>query len=77
MGNDVAKQRARFFKDLGNKGYGAVLDTNDAIYGSFKATAPVIVFDQSNVALGDIRLTSISSKRVSELVTVGRKVLGV
>jgi hypothetical protein len=77
LGNDVAKQRARFFKDLGSKGYGAVLDTNDAIYGSFKATAPVIVFSQEDVALGDISLTSTSSKRVSELVTVGRKVLGV
>ena len=74
---DVERQRAKFFTLLKQSGYGAVLDTNDAIYGGFKATSPVIVFDQSKVVLGDIRLTNINDKRVSELVTAGRKFLGV
>lgn len=77
LGKDVAKQRARFFTGLSRSGYGAVLDTNDAIYGGFKATSPVIVFDQQNVALGNVGLTSMSSKLVSSLVTVGRKALGI
>ena len=43
-GRDVTTQRAKFFNECKKEGYGAVLDTNDAIYGGFKATAPVIVF---------------------------------
>lgn len=75
--NDVAKQRAKFFTELQKSGYGAVLDTNDAIYGGFKATHPVIVFDQSKVALSNVEQTTVGGKRFSELVTVGRKVIGV
>lgn len=73
---DVATQRAKFFTALEKGGYGAVLDTNDAIYGGFKATSPVIVFDQSKVVLQGAEQTKMSDKRVSELVTVGRKALG-
>lgn len=76
-GNDVAKQRAKFFNELKKEGYGAVLDTNDAIYGGFKATAPVIVFDQSKVVLSGIERTTVDEKRVSELAFAGRKFLGV
>ena len=75
--NDVSRQRAKFFKSLKVLGYGAVLDTNDAIYGGFKATSPVIVFDMSKIALSGAERTKMSEKRVSELITVGRKVLGV
>ena len=74
---DVAKQRAKFFKALKDAGYGAVLDTNDAIYGGFKATSPVIVFDQSKVVLSGVEQTKMSEKRISELITIGRKALGV
>ena len=74
--NDVAKQRAKFFTALQDEGYGAVLDTNDAIYGGFKATSPVIVFDQSKVVMQDVKETTMNSKRISELITVGRKALG-
>lgn len=77
LGKDVATQRARFFKELKNNGYGACLDTNDAIYGSFKATAPVIVFDQSQIIPSNVKLTTQNSKRFSELVTVGRKIIGI
>jgi hypothetical protein len=74
---DVATQRAKFFNECKNAGYGAVLDTNDAIYGGFKATSPVIVFDQESVVLGDVKRTTVESKRVSELALIGRKFLGV
>lgn len=75
-GNDAAKQRAKFFNELQKEGYGAVLDTNDAIYGAFKATAPVIVFDMKNVVPKDVYQTKTSDKALSTAITVGRKVLG-
>ena len=75
--NDVAKQRAKFFTALKKEGYGAVLDTNDAIYGGFKASAPVIVFDQDKVFLKDIENTTLGSKRFSSFVFAGRKILGI
>lgn len=76
-GKDMATQRAKFFKELSNEGYGAVLDTNDAIYGGFKAKAPVIVFDTMQVVPKSAYRTSMASKRVSTAITVGRKALGV
>lgn len=77
QGKDIQTQRAKFFKACSDKGYSAVLDTNDSIYGGFKARSPVIVFDQKAVALKDVSDTSIKSKRVSALALVGRKVMGV
>ena len=76
-GADVARQRAKFFKALKEAGYGAVLDTNDAIYGGFKAASPVIVFDQSKVILSGVKMTKMSEKRISELALIGRKVFGI
>ena len=73
---DVATQRAKFFNKLKEEGYGACLDTNDAIYGGFKATAPVIVFDMESVIPKDAKRTTMGSKRVSTAVLVGRKILG-
>ena len=75
-GNDVTKQRAKFFTALKEAGYGAVLDTNDAIYGGFKARSPVIVFDQSKIVLRDAERTTMAEKKVSELALIGRKALG-
>lgn len=74
---DVATQRAKFFTELKKAGYGAVLDTNDAIYGGFKATSPVIVFDQSQIVLRGADRTTLRSKRFSSAVLVGRKALGI
>ena len=74
---DVAHQRAKFFNELKKSGYGAVLDTNDAIYGGFKATSPVIVFDMNNIALRDAKRTTMKSKKFSSAVLAGRKALGV
>lgn len=74
---DVATQRAKFFKALKDAGYGAVLDTNDSIYGGFKAQAPVIVFDMEQVALKDANRVSLTDKRFSKVAFAGRKALGI
>lgn len=76
-GHDVEVQRTKFFKELKDSGYGAVLDTNDAIYGGFKAKSPVIVFDMEQVVPKDVYRTKMSDQVVSDLVLVGRKTLGI
>lgn len=76
-GHDVAVQRAKFFKMAKEAGYGALLDTNDAIYGGFKARSPVIVFDMDKIVFKNIKMTKASSKKFSALVLAGRKILGV
>lgn len=74
---DMAKQRAKFFEACKKAGYGAILDTNDAIYGGFKAKAPVIVFDMENVVPKDVYQTKLSDKRISAVILAGRKALRV
>ena len=74
---DVQTQRAKFFDALKKAGYGAVLDTNDAIYGGFKATSPVIVFDMEHIVPDSIKETTLRSKKFSSFVYAGRKALGV
>lgn len=76
-GKDVTNQRTKFFNELSKNGYGAVLDTNDAIYGGFKATSPVIVFDMESIMPKKIMQTTKSSKMFSSAVLVGRKTLGI
>ena len=76
-GHDMAVQRTKFFNECKKEGYGALLDTNDAIYGGFKATSPVIVFDTKQVIPSRIFRTTTSSKIFSDLALVGRKILGV
>lgn len=73
---DVATQRARFFDAAKKLGYGAILDTNDAIYGGFKATSPVIVIDMDKIVLKDAKRVTTTSKEFSVLVGLGRKVFG-
>lgn len=77
VGKDVATQRAKFFNELKKNGYGAVLDTNDAIYGGFKASSPVIVFDMKQVVPSNITTTHTSDKVISDLILVGRKAVGI
>lgn len=74
---DVKNQRMKFFDALKKDGYGAVLDTNDAIYGGFKATSPVIVFDMEQVIPSGVKNTKTSDKVVSDWITIGRKTLGI
>ena len=73
--HDVYIQRAKFFNELKKNGYGAVLDTNDAIYGSFKADAPIIVFDMDQTIPAGVKDTSIASKKASELIVAGQKTI--
>lgn len=75
-GNDAYTQRTKFFNACKQAGYGAVLDTNDAIYGGFKAKSPVIVFDMEQVIPKDLYRTKVSDQRFSQLVLVGRKAMG-
>lgn len=75
-GKDVTTQRTKFFKALKEAGYGAVLDTNDAIYGGFKAKSPVIVFDMEQVVPKDVYRTKMIDQKFSDLVLIGRKILG-
>lgn len=76
-GKDVATNRSLFFKAAKEAGYGALLDTNDAIYGGFKASSPVIVFDMEQVIPKQVLRTNAPSQQFSMLVTIGRKALGV
>lgn len=75
-GRDVTNQRTKFFDALKEAGYGAVLDTNDAIYGGFKAKSPVIVFDMAQVVPKDVYQTKMIDQKFSDLVLIGRKLLG-
>ena len=75
-GKDVYTQRAKFFKACKEAGYGAVLDTNDAIYGGFKAKSPVIVFDMEQIIPQKVYRTKLSDQAISKLVMAGRKTLG-
>jgi hypothetical protein len=75
-GKDVYTQRTKFFNECKKSGYGAVLDTNDAIYGGFKAKSPVIVFDMESVIPKDTYRTKTSEQAFSKAVLVGRKALG-
>ena len=75
-GKDVTTQRTKFFNACKEAGYGAVLDTNDAIYGGFKAKSPVIVFDMEQVVPKDVYQTKMIDQKFSDLVFVGRKLLG-
>lgn len=75
-GKDVTTQRTKFFNACKEAGYGAVLDTNDAIYGGFKAQSPVIVFDMEQVVPKDVYRTKLIDQKFSDLVLIGRKMLG-
>lgn len=62
--------RAKFFKLLKSQGYGGVLDTNDGLYGGFKASYPVIVFDMDNIVVDKIKQTKMSEVNSSKVAFV-------
>lgn len=64
---DAMRQRARFFKELKKEGFGAVLDTNDAIYGKFKMKDPVIVFDNDAMKTVSIERVKGHQKLISQI----------
>ena len=73
---DVLSQRTKFFKELKKMGYSAVLDTNDSIYGGFKARSPVIVFDMESIVPDSISQTKYSQVMVSRARFAISKMLG-
>ena len=74
---DVQIQRAKFFNALSDEGYGACLDTNDAIYNNVKATNPVIVFDMKSIVPKDIRDTSTNDRQIGAAALLFRKTIGI
>lgn len=75
--SDVYNQRTKFFKTLKDNGYGACLDTNDAIYGGFKASSPVIVFDMEKIIPDKIKETKASDVAIGSAALTVRKLLGI
>lgn len=74
--NDMALQRAKFFKKCKENGYGAILDTNDALYGGFKADSPVIVIDMKSVIPDKISKTKLSDHEAAVAIYAMKKLLG-
>ena len=76
---DVTTQRAKFFNELKKEGYGAVLDTNDALYNSVQANSPVIVFDMNsiipNIPKGSYQ-TTMKEVYTSKALTMARRFTG-
>lgn len=73
---DVATQRAKFFKQLQNDGYDAVLDTNDALYNSVQAQSPVIVFNMDSIIPQGAYRTTMAEVYKSKAFTMGRRLTG-
>lgn len=73
---DVMNQRMKFFKELKKQGYGAVLDTNDSIYGGFKARSPIIVFDMESIIPDNVSRTKYSQVVASRARFAISKMLG-
>lgn len=76
MAKDVLNQRTKFFNELKKQGYGAVLDTNDSIYGGFKARYPVIVFDMQSIIPDRVSKTTYSQVMASRARFAITKMLG-
>ena len=74
---DVENNRNKLFNSLKKEGYGAILDTNDSIYGAFKAKAPVIVFDMDQLIPDKIKQTDVLDQSISRLAFLGSKVIGI
>lgn len=73
--DDINNYKNIFYGDLKNRGYGAVLDVNDAMYGRFKANYPVIVFDNSAwVTRSNMRVRP-REKQFATAYTLGRKAM--
>jgi len=69
QGKDVERQRARFFKELKSEGFGAVLDTNDSMYGKFKRESPAIIFDTGSFDYLDAARVTNAEKRMAAIRT--------
>ena len=77
-GEDVYKQRTKFFKSCKDNGYGACLDLNDALYTkSINAANPVIIFDMEKVVKNEAEKINIGDRLFGQYVAVGRRLIGV
>lgn len=76
MAKDVKTQQKKFFNKLKEKGYGAILDTNDSMYGGLKANAPVIVFDMDALIPQETMQTTYIDVIGSTILDRGRDILG-
>lgn len=74
---DVERQRAKFFEKAKENGYGALLDTNDSIYGGYKTDASVIVFDVDKVIPKSVYNINMDDKVASTMITLGNRILGI
>lgn len=63
---DTTKQRTKLFEALKQQGYDGILDTNDALYGGFKADNPVIIINQEALLEPSAMRTKASEVRVSQ-----------
>lgn len=75
---DVLNQRTKFFKELKKMGFGAVLDSNDALYGGTAAQvkSPIIVFDMGNIIPSKVTQTKYRDVAVSTIKFTVGKLLG-
>ena len=74
---DVLTQRTKFFKECKDAGYGAILDTNDAIYNSLHAASPVIVFDMESVIPAEVTNTGFSDRALGIASIAFRRTFGI
>ncbi len=75
MAKDVKTQQHKFFNKLRDQGYGAILDTNDAMYGGLKANSPVIVFDMEALIPEETMKTTYRDVIESTMLDRGREIL--
>jgi hypothetical protein len=62
------KQRQKFFSKVKANGYDGILDTNDALYGGYKAEYPVIIVNQESMLPPSVMRTSASSVVASKAI---------
>lgn len=77
MAKDVKTQQKKFFNKLKERGYGAILDTNDSMYGGLKANSPVIIFDMDSIIPKETLETNYLDVIGSTVLDRGRELLGI
>lgn len=65
LDSDTIKQRQKFFSKVKANGYDGILDTNDALYGGYKAEYPVIIVNQESMLPPSVMRTRASSVMAS------------
>lgn len=66
--SDTMKQRKKLFDELKKNGYDGILDTNDALYGGFKAENPVIIINQEALLPPTATRTNAKDVRLSAAI---------